>query len=411
MRCLCFLLMMLAAFSISNRACGRIWTDKTGQYSVDATLIRVDAAAVHLRKTDGSVVVVPLIRLSQGDVDYVKALATKAATPPKAKPAAKAAPVENAPDAEIQKLLDTFADDAKASETRLAALAKLGDYGAKAKPALPMLQDLLLKSNPPAIKNPDDPAKRIRIQIHETVWEIFRKMGKPAVPALVETVGLLRNRKNWEFQKLAARSIYELGRMGPDAKEAESILLDAALPPDHADLTYVVGKDRYGERWEDWCCGRRSAHLGGLALKTNDISLAAQKALGNIGVDPNRAAPVMLRVLEQCNRNQQIDLTLAKTRGYRTFPHRVQEQRELALDLLETGDAIPPKAVDAFVDYLKLNGNSPGDAEFQSFVHRIIDLLAEMGPAAKKAEPVLRTMLAGPYQKKAEQALEKIRGD
>lgn len=50
----------------------RTWTDESGEFSVEAELVDSSATEVRLRKTDGSVVTVPLDRLSTEDRKYVR---------------------------------------------------------------------------------------------------------------------------------------------------------------------------------------------------------------------------------------------------------------------------------------------------------------------------------------------------
>lgn len=50
----------------------RTWRDKSGKYSITATLVDFDSKAVRLRKEDGTIVTVPTINLSQDDVEYLK---------------------------------------------------------------------------------------------------------------------------------------------------------------------------------------------------------------------------------------------------------------------------------------------------------------------------------------------------
>lgn len=50
----------------------RTWKSSDGQYSISATLIKVDGDNVHLKKTDGKTIVVPISKLSSSDVEYIK---------------------------------------------------------------------------------------------------------------------------------------------------------------------------------------------------------------------------------------------------------------------------------------------------------------------------------------------------
>ena len=57
----------------------RTWKDQSGKYSVQARLERIDVDQVVLRKTDGSVVRVPIDRLSQDDRKYIESRSSKTA--------------------------------------------------------------------------------------------------------------------------------------------------------------------------------------------------------------------------------------------------------------------------------------------------------------------------------------------
>ena len=64
-----------------DAAAFRTWTDSTGRFRVEASLVAVQEGQVHLKKRTGTVVHVPLRRLSQADREYVRSLA-KPAKPP-----------------------------------------------------------------------------------------------------------------------------------------------------------------------------------------------------------------------------------------------------------------------------------------------------------------------------------------
>lgn len=49
----------------------RVWSDKSGKYTVDAKLTKFDGKLVHLQKRDGSTVEVPLEKLSADDIAFV----------------------------------------------------------------------------------------------------------------------------------------------------------------------------------------------------------------------------------------------------------------------------------------------------------------------------------------------------
>lgn len=90
-RLLCVLLFVgLAAVIWPAKA--REWTDASGAFKIDAELVAVRNGKVILEKKDGSLLTVPLERLSAKDQDFLKA---KDAPAPQ--PAAAAAPVSSAP--------------------------------------------------------------------------------------------------------------------------------------------------------------------------------------------------------------------------------------------------------------------------------------------------------------------------
>ena len=66
---------LLAAFCLALCAADgpvRTWTDSTGKYTVEAELLDVDNGKVRLKKNDGSVVTVPLVKMSAGDRAFLQ---------------------------------------------------------------------------------------------------------------------------------------------------------------------------------------------------------------------------------------------------------------------------------------------------------------------------------------------------
>jgi PelA/Pel-15E family pectate lyase len=59
----------------------RMWTDRSGQYSVEATLVEVSGGNVRLRRSDGNVITVPLNKLSERDQRYIASLGSTKTTP------------------------------------------------------------------------------------------------------------------------------------------------------------------------------------------------------------------------------------------------------------------------------------------------------------------------------------------
>ncbi|HMP08668.1 MAG TPA: SHD1 domain-containing protein, partial [Lacipirellulaceae bacterium] len=58
--------------ALSAAAFGRIWTDSTGRYTVDASLLAFNDKHVVLERADSQLLAVPLDKLSQADRDYLK---------------------------------------------------------------------------------------------------------------------------------------------------------------------------------------------------------------------------------------------------------------------------------------------------------------------------------------------------
>jgi len=50
----------------------REWSDTTGQFKLDAVLVKVDGETVVLQKKDGQQISVPLTKLSETDVKYIR---------------------------------------------------------------------------------------------------------------------------------------------------------------------------------------------------------------------------------------------------------------------------------------------------------------------------------------------------
>lgn len=58
----------------SNKRLPRLWSSREGGYSVTAQLVSIQQDAAVLRKTDGQIVKVPLEKLSEKDLEYLKSL-------------------------------------------------------------------------------------------------------------------------------------------------------------------------------------------------------------------------------------------------------------------------------------------------------------------------------------------------
>ncbi|MCU0873252.1 MAG: SHD1 domain-containing protein [Pirellulaceae bacterium] len=79
-------ILVLLALSARDAALGqqnetRLWKDSTGKFQIRAVLLEQTATAVRLHTADGREVSVPLARLSQEDLDYLKTLTVPADNP------------------------------------------------------------------------------------------------------------------------------------------------------------------------------------------------------------------------------------------------------------------------------------------------------------------------------------------
>jgi hypothetical protein len=83
---------------IAQTAKKRTWTDPSGKFRVEATLVRIDGDKVVLKRDDGKEIAVPLERLSDADRTYVSALSSPASPgapgQPKVAEAAPGVPVK-----------------------------------------------------------------------------------------------------------------------------------------------------------------------------------------------------------------------------------------------------------------------------------------------------------------------------
>jgi len=67
----------MAIIGANREGWARRWSDDTGRYSVEAEFVRIRNSEVVLRRSDGTILAVPLHRLSRGDQDYVKDLVAR----------------------------------------------------------------------------------------------------------------------------------------------------------------------------------------------------------------------------------------------------------------------------------------------------------------------------------------------
>ena len=67
-----FVLVLVCLHLAAAAASARQWTDRSGGYSVEAELVKVEDGRVHLRKPDGQIITVPRDRLSEVDQRYLK---------------------------------------------------------------------------------------------------------------------------------------------------------------------------------------------------------------------------------------------------------------------------------------------------------------------------------------------------
>ena len=86
-----FTLAILPTCAVAARAQQRTWTDDTGKFSVEAEFVETKQDSVVLKKSSGSVITVPVARLSETDRRYLQALAEEPSSEPIA-PAPKSSP-------------------------------------------------------------------------------------------------------------------------------------------------------------------------------------------------------------------------------------------------------------------------------------------------------------------------------
>lgn len=75
----CLLLVSLSLILPADAALARTWTSLDGNFSIDAELVDNTATTVRLKRGDGSVISVPLAKLSKADQDFVAAQSKPAA--------------------------------------------------------------------------------------------------------------------------------------------------------------------------------------------------------------------------------------------------------------------------------------------------------------------------------------------
>lgn len=86
-------------FALAPLSNAREWADSTGKYRIEANLVRVEKGNAVLRKTNGSIVSIPIVRLSNADQAFLNAAMNSKAEaedpPPERSPVAAPAPTES----------------------------------------------------------------------------------------------------------------------------------------------------------------------------------------------------------------------------------------------------------------------------------------------------------------------------
>jgi len=96
MRSKLVLMLLLLSSSMVLSLHAREWSDSTGVFTVEAELVEVAGATVRLKKTDGTIVAVPLKRLSDADQQYLKSPDKRASGGKKSTPGGVEAAIEAA---------------------------------------------------------------------------------------------------------------------------------------------------------------------------------------------------------------------------------------------------------------------------------------------------------------------------
>ena len=79
-RCLFLVVAVVSLFAVVSaqessknpRAEPRIWQDSSGKFRTDAVMLKFEKGRVHLQRTDGKVLEVPLGRLSRAAQQYIR---------------------------------------------------------------------------------------------------------------------------------------------------------------------------------------------------------------------------------------------------------------------------------------------------------------------------------------------------
>lgn len=90
------LMSLVLSSSVVLNLHAREWTDSTGVFTVEAELVEVAGTTVRLKKTDGTIIAVPIKRLSVADQQYLKSLDKRAPKAKRSAPRAAEAAIETA---------------------------------------------------------------------------------------------------------------------------------------------------------------------------------------------------------------------------------------------------------------------------------------------------------------------------
>ena len=65
------LLLLFLLFALTSPSRAREWTDNTGKCKIEAELVEVKNGNVRLKRQDGKIITLPVVKLSKTDQDYL----------------------------------------------------------------------------------------------------------------------------------------------------------------------------------------------------------------------------------------------------------------------------------------------------------------------------------------------------
>ena len=320
-------------------ASARKWTDKTGNFSVEADLVHVKDGKAILKKTDGKVIAVPLDRLSAADRRY---LATLNDSPTK-EPVRPAPSTTSTPSASAESEKQTAADpvatlikalsSADAPKRQQAARA-LGRMRQKAKPAVPALVEAL-----------EDKDAGVRTFAAAALARIGSPEAKAAVPVLIEVfTDKTVDAKEPNLRGLAGVVLRGVVVKFPSEAKAVIPVLIEALEDQNRSVRASAAQTLAGMGPQ---VKEATPMLIEMLKKQGESRAVAATVLAGIGPDAKAAVPVLVKALmDETHANlQRKEAEYRKGRGY--APSRDSASYGLRNVLIKALEAIAPEPSEA----------------------------------------------------------------